>query len=395
MKKALFLIPVIIIAVPLVLLKISHDNSEPAAASISSSTVQVSTSQISPVQANVLSSLPAVKKETKEIRIFATGDILLGRGVKSNLQRLKKDYTYPFEKITDYFKKGDIVFGNLEESITSSERSLSGIEQVGGKYVLKNDVEAFSGIKYAGYNILNLANNHILDYYDTGLFDTLDILDKNSIKHIGAGKNIDEARKPVIIEKNGLKIGFLAYTDMADAEYKGNPPLRFEAGASKAGVAPKNIDYIKEDITKLRPSVDIIIVSLHWGIEYETTLYPGQQDFAHNIMDMGADMILGHHPHHIKGIEIYKGKPIVYSLGNFISDQNDLSNQEGFFLDITYNGGKVKSLSAIPFKIASKSQVVPVTGTNAMQLLNKINMLSAQLGSKCYIKEDKVSFDIP
>jgi len=147
--------------------------------------------------------------------------------------------------------------------------------------VLKNDVEAIEGIKYAGFNLMNLANNHILDYYERGLFDTMDILDKNGIKYAGAGRNLEEARKPAIMEVKSMKVGMLAYTDMAEIVYKGNPNYKFAAGEDKPGVAPRPLkfdDSIKKDIEELRSKVDILIVSLHWGVEESFEVLPEQRN---------------------------------------------------------------------------------------------------------------------
>jgi poly-gamma-glutamate synthesis protein (capsule biosynthesis protein) len=254
--------------------------------------------------------IQTTRNSEDSLKIIAVGDILLGRSVKTKVEAQKDRYLYPFEKVAGIMNKGDVVFGNLEESITSSTKSLTGIHE-GGKYVLKNEVEAIKGIKYSGLNLLSLANNHILDYYEKGLFDTIKILDKNNIGHAGAGKNIAEARKPAIVEKKGLKIGLLAYTDMAYITYKGNPKLSFYADTNKAGVAPTREEYILQDIAKARGKVDILIVSLHWGVEDSFNATSEQIKFAHKLIDNGVDIILGHHPHHYQGIEIYMGKPIV------------------------------------------------------------------------------------
>ncbi len=326
-----------------------------------------------------------------DLKIVAVGDILLGRGVETMLKRAHRDYTYPFEKVSGLLKEGDIIFGNLEEPVTDSINSLTGIER-GGKIVLKNKVEAFEAIKYAGFNLLNLANNHILDYYDKGLYDTLDILDRNGIAHAGAGKNLDEARKPAIILKNGLKIGLLSYTDMSEILYKGNPPIRFAADKGKAGVAPVNTEYIREDIAKIRSMVDILIVSFHWGKEESFEVLPEQIKLAHGLIDNGADIILGHHPHQFQGVEIYRGKPILYSMGNFIFDQNDPENQESFILKFEYKGKKLEGFTAVPVRIEGKTQVVPQYGMDAVSMINREVDLSMKLGSKCEISDGKIVF---
>lgn len=336
---------------------------------------------------------PTVTPIKEDLRIVAVGDILLGRGVESRLEKSGKSYIYPFEKTADILKKGDVVFGNLEESVTDSTKCLLGINQ-GGKYVLKNKVKAFEGIKYAGFNLLNLANNHILDYYDKGLFDTINILDSNGIAHSGAGRNLEEARKPAVLERNGYKIAMLSYTDMSEVLYKGSPQLMFIAGKDKAGVAPRKIEYIMEDVLKARKTADILIVSFHWGKEESFDVLPEQIELAHRLIDSGVDIILGHHPHQFHGIEIYKGKPIVYSMGNFIFDQNDPENQESFILDLGYTNKKLTSLSATPVRTVEKTQVVPQKGTAASGMLSREADLSHKLGSECRIVSDKLLFDL-
>ena len=245
--------------------------------------------------------------------------------------------------------------------------------------------------------MFSLANNHILDYYEEGLYDTQTILNEHEMAYSGAGKNIDEAKKPAIIEKNGIKIGLLSYTDMAEVTYRGNPPLMFIAGENKAGVAKRPIkfdDSIKSDIDKLRKEVDILMVSLHWGYEESFEIWDSQVEFAHNLMDNGVDVILGHHAHQFQGVEIYKGKPIFYSLGNFIFDQNDPENQESFIMNMEYRDNKLVSLEGIPVRTIDKTQVVPQKGENAKNILEREAALCKKLNSKCEINGDKLVFDL-
>ncbi|HHW49573.1 MAG TPA: CapA family protein [Clostridiaceae bacterium] len=334
--------------------------------------------------------------ESKTLRITAVGDIMLGRGVGSRLEKEGKGYIYAFEKVADILKEGDIVFGNLEGPITDRTHSLTAIskENKVGKYVLKNKVAAFEAIKYAGFNLLSLANNHILDYYDKGLFDTFEILDQNGIAYSGAGRNLEEAREAAIVEKNGIKIGLLSYTDMAEVVYSGNPSISFIAGENKAGVAPRKIEYIREDIGKVRNNVDLLIISLHWGIEESFKVSPEQVEFAHELIDLGADVILGHHPHQFQGIEIYNGKPIMYSLGNFIFDQNDPENQEAFIVNLDYKDNELVGITAIPVRTVEKTQVVPLTDVDAEALLRREIELSTALNTRCVIEGGKLVFEL-
>ncbi len=329
----------------------------------------------------------AISGNTEGIRLMAVGDIMLGRGVG---MRLKKagDYGIAFGKISGYLKQGDVVFANLESPITASTHSLDNKRKI----VLKGAPESVEALTGAGIDVVSLANNHMMDYYEKGLFDTIDILDKNNILHTGSGRNIDDARKPAILEKNGIKIGFLAYSDMAELVFAGNPYLKYSAEKDKSGVLPRKFETIKEDVEKLRGQVDILAVSLHWGVEESFTVTPEQVEFAHKLIDDGVDVILGHHPHQFHGIEMYKGKPIIYSMGNFLFDQNDPENMESFIMDIRYKGNKLESCTAIPVRILDKSYVEIQTGAAASNILERETELCGKLGTTPETVNDTLVF---
>lgn len=335
-------------------------------------------------------SLGGSKNDIEPIKIKAVGDIVLGRGVEYHLNDQKKDYTYPFQYVVDILRMGDIVFGNLEVPMTESDKGLD----PDGKYVIKSKEKAVEGIKYAGFNILNLANNHIMDYYEKGLFDTIDVLDRSNILHCGAGKNIDDARIPAIIDVRNTTVAVLGYTDMAEYVYKGDPMISFAAGEEKSGVAPRELELIKDDIEKIRHNADIIIISLHWGVEDSFEVTSSQREFAYKLIDEGADIILGHHPHRFQGIEIYKDKPIVYSMGNFIFDQNNPSNQESFIVDMQITERRLTSIELIPVRTISKTHIIIPKGEDAKEILKRELELCGKLGSKCAIADDKIVFNI-
>ena len=325
-----------------------------------------------------------VQRDDTHLHIIAVGDIMLGRGVGDSLKANGFGFLHPFTEIFDYFKNADILFGNLEQPITSLEKSLD----KNYKYILKSIPEAIQGIQYAGFNMLSLANNHMMDYYWVGLDDTITILDDSDISHAGAGRDLIDARKPAIIEKKGLKIALLAYTDMAYVEYRGNPPLYFAADIHKPGVAPLRLELIQEDIQKVQEQVDIIILSLHWGEEDSFRISERQKKLAHELSDAGADIILGHHPHWFQGIEIYNGKPIVYSLGNFIFDQPSPESKESFILDFAYQDTDLTGITAIPIKTVNQIRVIPQKGDEAKKMLKRQQRLSEELGTKTTIQGD-------
>lgn len=326
----------------------------------------------------------AEEPDIPELRFIAVGDIMPGRGVEYWIKQKGGGYESAFAKVKPLLEQGDIVFGNLECPLTSSSKGLYKT----GKIVLKASPESVTALTSAGFNLLSLSNNHIMDYYERGLFDTMELLDQHGIVHAGGGRNIDEAREMAVIEKNGLKIGLLAYTDMAEIVFAGDPYLSFAAGPEKSGVAPRKYETVREDIGKNRDKVDLLVVSLHWGIEDSFRVTEEQVEFAHKLIDDGADLILGHHPHQFQGIEIYNGKPILYSMGNFLFDQNESENMESFIVDMKFEGNELAGLSAVPVRIIKKSYVEIQTGADASELLARQADLSRRLGTEPVIEND-------
>ena len=325
--------------------------------------------------------------EEPSLRFIAVGDIMLGRGVGMRLQKYGS-YDRAFENVSSVLKQGDVIFANLESPITDSTHSLDPKRKI----VLKAKPQAVSALTGAGFNLVSIANNHMMDYYETGLFDTMSILNANHILFAGGGKNIDEARKPAIIEKNGLKIGLLAYSDMAELVFAGEPYLKYAADRNKSGISPRNYEAVREDVRKLRGQVDLLAVSLHWGVEDSFKVSDEQREFAHKLIDDGVDLILGHHPHQFQGIEIYKGKPVFYSMGNFLFDQNEPENMESFIIDMKYKGTELTELSAIPVRILDKSFVEIQSGANAANIIARQTELCRELETPPEIVNDRLVF---
>lgn len=256
--------------------------------------------------------------------ITFVGDIMLDRGVKSSVNKnFNGDYTKLFEKaflnVQDnpifLLKNDDITLGNLEGPVSDKGHN------VGSKYSFRMNPEVLSALKDSGFDIFNVANNHAGDWSIDAFWDTLNNLSLNELAFTGGGINYTEASTVKIIEKNGVKIGFLGFSDVG--------PEWLLATSEKPGILsakdPKIIDIIKEAKTKS----DFLIVSFHWGDEY-VKQNKRQEYLAHLSIDNGADIIIGHHPHVKQDIEFYKEKPIVYSLGNFVFDQ--------YFSEDTMNG---------------------------------------------------------
>jgi poly-gamma-glutamate capsule biosynthesis protein CapA/YwtB (metallophosphatase superfamily)/uncharacterized membrane protein (UPF0127 family) len=250
--------------------------------------------------------------EKKTITLNFVGDILAARAVELTMR--KKGYDYPFAHVTDMLSDADITFANLETPLIGT--ATSGKTTIGGTTVFRGDVAFADAIQRAGIDIVSLANNHMKDQGEKGIISTLETLHKAGIQHVGAGKHLDEARQLQIIEKQGVRVGYLAYND-ADVV-----PDTYHATDIQSGTNIMNTSQLREDVTIARTQVDVLVVSMHSGTEYITD-HPNvkQTTFAHAAIDAGADMVIGHHPHVLQPLEIYNGKYIFYSLGNFVFDQ--------------------------------------------------------------------------
>jgi poly-gamma-glutamate synthesis protein (capsule biosynthesis protein) len=254
--------------------------------------------------AQVITPLP----EENNTTLFFVGDIMLTRGVeRSVLNNFGGDYSKLFENVNG-LRNADILLGNLEGDVSDIGNN------VGSKYSFRMNPNILPTLKNAGFDIFSFANNHVGDWNISAFKDTIARLEKVGISKTGAGINKIDTITPTIIEKNGIKFGFLGFSDVG--------PNWIEAKDNTPGILLANDPNLDSIIREAKLKCDLLIVSFHWGEEYKTIHNTRQEKLAHMAIDNGADMVIGHHPHVMEDIEEYKGKPIVYSLGNFIFDQS-------------------------------------------------------------------------
>lgn len=247
-------------------------------------------------------------KDPDFITFAFAGDIMLDRGVKNSVRKnFNNDYSALFEKL-EILKKSDIVFANLEGTASDQGADLKNL------YSFRMDPSVVPALKGAGISILSIANNHIGDWGRPAYIDTLARLKENEILYTGGGNNKMEAETPAIIEKYGIKIGFLGFSDVG--------PNWMEAGINKSGQLLANDPRFEEIIQNASKQVDYLVVSFHFGDEYKEKHNARQEYLAHRAVDNGAKIVIGHHPHVIEDTEIYKNSFIAYSLGNFVFDQS-------------------------------------------------------------------------
>ena len=301
--------------------------------------------------------------------LLAVGDIQLSRECAIKIKQ--EGPLYPFEKIKDLTQSTNLTVGNLESPFFDGQANTDPNTMIFGA-----EKEALEGVKDAGFDVLNLANNHFSNQGREGMNTTFDVLAGNDIGYFGAGTNFTAARQAQIKEVKNFKVAFLGYTD------PGVLPSDSAATNSTPGVAVMDVEQAKLDIAAAKSQADIIIVSMHAGYEYPPNPNKRQIEFAYAAIDAGADVVLGHHPHVVQAIEDYKGKKIFYSLGNFVFDQAwSNETKQGLVVRLTFDGKDLSKTDLVPIKIENWCQprVLSEDDPEYQSILNRIQMASEKL----------------
>ena len=304
--------------------------------------------------------------------MFAGGDILLDRGVYQTVRVRGKGVDFPFDggtaEITGHtccsafgweqpvtkrtgnagamrklIKGADIAIANFENPAPNRIRwHTSGT-------VFSADPGMIDGLVSAGIDYVSLANNHIGDAGDAGILQTIANLKERGLAYSGAGKDLTAARKPAMLEANGIKVAVLGYDAIARGYF---------AAKGEPGSAQLSLTRARGDIRRARDAgADLVIIFPHWGTEYRAMPFAAQQRLARDIIDAGADMIIGNHAHWAAAMEVYEGKPIWYALGNFVFDQTwSEPTMEGITLELTFDGKELVQARMRPHIILDKAQ---------------------------------------
>lgn len=300
-----------------------------------------------------------------EITLVAAGDIMLDRDVKR--AALQQGWEYPFAETAPVLRQADLSFANLESPIGDRGRFIN---------MFQAPPQAVEGLAFAGLDVLSLANNHALDYHHEGLLETMRLLREYGLDWVGAGRDIYEARSPLLREIRGVTVGFLAYTEMWFVHAR--EPISWRATREEPGVAPAELELVVEDVQRLKAIADVVVVSLHWGREYVHEPTPEQRNLAHAAAAAGADLVLGHHPHVLQGLEFYENSVLAYSLGNFVFDLDLPSTWETMLLEFTLSKEGVRDLTIIPAYISGVQPRV-LDGAHREAVYQRIKHYSLQL----------------
>jgi len=304
--------------------------------------------------------------ENIKITISLAGDVTIGTDITYGYEnsfihevaKQNNDFNYFVENIRPIFEKDDLTLVNLETTLTNSTKKAN------KKFTFKGEPEYAEILELASIEAVNIANNHTYDYLEKGFNDTLQSLSNTGIGYFGYEYSY-------LIQIKGINIGLLGYEGWDFSQ--------------------KLQDQIKKDLLELQKSADLIIVSFHWGNENQYYPETDQIDLAHYSIDNGADLVFGHHPHVIQGIEIYKDKYIVYSLGNFLygghrnpADKDTFIFQQTFYFNRRERQVTNTEVEIIPFSISSVSfrndyRPTPLTGDDKVLFEKRIIKLSENM----------------
>lgn len=309
--------------------------------------------------------------------VLAVGDIMLVLG----MNRLLRQYgaEYPFREARSLLTRADILVGNLEAPFTSRNTSTphKSAESVRARhdYILRADLQTATSLAFAGFDAVGLANNHMMDYQQGGLHDTLSVLNQLGIACAGAGRNLGEARRPALLERQGMRFALLSYSCIL--------PPGSVATRLRAGIAPARGEGAEEmmrtDLAAARRQADFVLVSIHWGKQLERTPDKAQQRLGRLLLEWGADAVIGHHPHILQGIEVHHGKVIAYSLGDFV---NLSSRTETAVLQLAIRRPhEIDSAAVIPLQLRW-GQLRYASGKAWKATLARLHQLSTPWGTR-------------
>jgi poly-gamma-glutamate synthesis protein (capsule biosynthesis protein) len=246
----------------------------------------------------------------------------------------------------------DIACANLESPVSSRGRKFLPVKGI----YFRADPGVVRGIAESGLDFLSLANNHALDWGPDALSDTMGALKAAGILHAGAGATVDEAARPAVFDVRGRRVAFIALNDVY--------PFACEEGGKKAVTLGLRETTLGNRIAELKGRYDVVVATVHAGVEYQRHQEEAKERAFRHLVDLGVDVVLGHHPHVVQGIEIYKGRVIAYSLGNFIFDQSwSPETSEGLLLEVGFRGGTAVYCNPMPISIRNaQARLLPLEG---------------------------------
>ncbi|NMC14380.1 MAG: CapA family protein [Chloroflexi bacterium] len=303
--------------------------------------------------------------------LLFTGNIVPARCVQEHIDATG-DTDYIYAEVKDIISQVDIAVGVFNGTMSDYPTHTGCVPT----YVLVGSPDNADAMQRAGFDVMSVATNHIKDCGktncgDRAFFDTLDNLHRVGILTVGAGKNEQEALQPVVVAANGVRFGFVSLGQLQQGGVF--------ATSEKAGIAELNSENIRKAIEAARKIADVVIFMPHWGPEEVSTPNWIQRNLAHEIVEAGADVVVGNHTHLVQGLQEISGVPVFYGLGNFVFDQWQRDHQQAVMLKISFQGAKYLSYEFIPTRVEKNGTVHLAGEEEASEILERIENASLDL----------------
>ncbi len=338
--------------------------------------------------------------------LTAGGDIAINRA----------DPKGAFGNLIPLLRNADVTFANLELPLSRDGKPAP------EKILLRGAPDMAHALTEAGFDVMAFANNHVLDYGEEAFAQTMSLMNSLGVELVGGGMNLAQARKPVMIERGGLRISFLAYSSVIPrgfeataagpgvnpvrahtayrpwrdlSEYPGTPP-RIDTWAE-----PAHLTRMKRDIRNSRKNTDLVIVNHHWGTSMTHEVMAFEREIAHASIAAGANLVLGGHPHVLQAVEFYKGVPIIYSMGNLIFDfdiaffTDETHDTLLFGCTLTKTGVKEPYLIPVTAGVFSRPRLHSPNRGAGRRIVDVMNALNEPFGTKLEVQDDRVLISAP
>jgi poly-gamma-glutamate synthesis protein (capsule biosynthesis protein) len=294
-------------------------------------------------------SQPSDSRPGTVVTTTIVGDIMLGRRVGDSLEQ-RGDPAAAFRPFAERLASADITVGNLESTLSMSGPPRQGTDSFGA------DTSVLEGLRMAGFDLLSVANNHLGDFGEDAIVETLERLDNAGFRTVGAGANLEHATEPLVITVHGVKVGFVATDSIGETPAAD----RDSPGTNRVNAPPRTGPLDREALDRVADSVrtldaDVVIALPHWGTQYTNRPERSQRRIARTLANAGVDVVIGGHPHWVQGWESMGNTTVVHSLGNFIFDMDFMrETNEGIFVEIVSRGGRVVAIDPVPYVIDAR-----------------------------------------
>jgi poly-gamma-glutamate synthesis protein (capsule biosynthesis protein) len=296
--------------------------------------------------------------------LTVVGDVMLGRRV-GEVAAGRGDPSYPLRPMQRRLRSADVTVGNLEGTLSDDGPAMQGGDS------FHADPRVRAGLRAAGFDALSLANNHGGDYGTRALVETVGLLRDAGLRPFGAGRDLGEARRPAVVERHGVRFGFLGFNAIGETPEAGPG----QPGASSVSMPPRTgpldreeLGRVVDDVRALASRVDVVVVMPHWGEQYTARPWPVQGQVARALVRAGADLVVGGHPHWVQGASMIGDSLLVNSLGNFTFDMTTPETNEGLVLEAAFWDDELKGVTFVPYRLGADHapRVVPYAAADRL-----------------------------